>query len=166
MNKLKEPTPSGKPKEPAVLDQPKQPAVPSKPQEPAVLDQPKQPAVPSKPKGSVALAKPEELTVPDKTAEPTDSQSEKLVAVQGKEPALKSATKPKRLEISVPSKPQKPVAQSEAERVAEEDDEDEDLQAALQESLKAPSSPQPQSGAQSSTPTVNVDLFGAVTIGS
>ena len=62
---------------------------------------------------------------------------EKSVAAQGTESTLKSTSKPKRVELSIPSKPQKPPTQSEAERAAEEDDEDEDSQTALQESLKA-----------------------------
>ena len=58
---------------------------------------------------------PEESTVPDKTTEPPDSKLEKSVAVQGKESALKPASKPKPFELSMPSKPQKPPSQPEAE---------------------------------------------------
>ena len=56
------------------------------------------------------------------------------------------------------SKPEKPPSQPQAEVTTQEDDDNKDLQAALRESLKAPSSPQPESGAQSSTPKPLVDL--------
>ena len=63
-----------------------------------------------------------------------------------------------RLGFGPPSKPERPPAPTQAEAQALEDDEDEDMQAALHESMKAPSSPQPESGAQSSTPKPAVDL--------
>ena len=59
----------------------------------------------------------------------------------------------------MPSKPQKPPTQLEAEGAAEEDDEDKDLQAAIQASIQAPSSPHPPTGAQGSEPKGPIDLI-------
>ena len=59
-----------------------------------------------------------------------------------------------RFGFGAPSKP--PPTQVEADTI--EDDEDADIQAALQESLKLPSSPQHESGAQSSTPRPATDV--------
>ena len=64
----------------------------------------------------------------------------------------------RKLDFAPPSKPEKPPPQPQAEVTAQEDDDDTDLQAAWRESLKAPSTPQPESGAQSSTPKPVVDL--------
>ena len=50
-----------------------------------------------------------------------------------------------------PSKPEKPPPVSQGVSTQLEEDEEADFQAAIQESLKAPTSPQVQSGAQSST---------------
>ena len=57
-----------------------------------------------------------------------------------------------------PSKPERPPPPIQTEVAGLEDDEDADMQAALHESFKAPSSPQPESGAQSSTPKPAIDL--------
>ena len=63
-----------------------------------------------------------------------------------------------RLGWGPPSKPERPPEPTQVEVEALEDDEDADMQAALHESMKAPSSPQSESGAQSSTPRPAVDL--------
>ena len=63
-----------------------------------------------------------------------------------------------RLGFGAPSKPERPPPPTQAEAEALEHDEDADFQAAVHESLKAPSSPQPESGAQSSTPKPATDL--------
>ena len=57
-----------------------------------------------------------------------------------------------------PSKPEKPPPVSHSDPTQLEDDEELDVQAAIQESFKAPKSPQVQSGAQSSTPKPTTDL--------
>ena len=57
-----------------------------------------------------------------------------------------------------PSKPARPPPLSLDDTVQLEDDEDPAFQAAIQESMKAPRSPQPESGAQSSTPRPTMDL--------
>ena len=58
----------------------------------------------------------------------------------------------------MPSKPQKPPTHVEAERAAEEDDEDEDMQAAMHASVGAPTSPLTSTGAQRSELKGPVDL--------
>ena len=81
------------------------------------------------------------------------------VKIEGQpKPPLTLTSQTRKLEFAPPSKPEKPPPQPQAEVPAQEDGEDTDLQAALHESLKAPSSPQPESGAQSSTPKPLVDL--------
>ena len=73
--------------------------------------------------------------------------------VEGQPKSLLSLASLKgRLGFGAPTKPERPPAPTQIEAEALEDDEDADMQAALHESLKAPSSPQPESGAQSSTP--------------
>ena len=57
-----------------------------------------------------------------------------------------------------PSKPAKPPPLSQDDSAQLEEDEEVDLQAAIQESLKTPTSPQVQSGAQSSTLKPMLDL--------
>ena len=57
-----------------------------------------------------------------------------------------------------PSKPEKPPPVSQDDSAQLEEDEEADVQAAIQESLKAPTSPQVQSGAQSSTSKPMTDL--------
>ena len=57
-----------------------------------------------------------------------------------------------------PSKPEKPPPLSQADPVGHEEDEDADVQAAIQASLQTPTSPQLESGAQSSTPKPMTDL--------
>ena len=73
-------------------------------------------------------------------------------------PPLTLASQTRKLEFAPPSKPQKPLPQPQPEVATQEDDEDKAFQAAVCESLKAPSSPRPESGAQSSTPQPVVDL--------
>ena len=73
-------------------------------------------------------------------------------------PPLTLASHTRELEFAPPSKPQKPLSQPPPEVATQEDDEDKAFQAAVFESLKAPSSPRPESGAQSSTPQPVVDL--------
>ena len=63
-----------------------------------------------------------------------------------------------RLGFGAPSKPERPPAPIQVEIAALEDDENADMQAAIHESLKGSSSPQPESGAQSSTPKPATDL--------
>ena len=65
-------------------------------------------------------------------------------------PLLSLASLKGRLGFGPPSKPERPPAPTQVEVETLEDDENADIQAALHESLKAPSSPQPESGAQSS----------------
>ena len=72
-------------------------------------------------------------------------------------PLLSLASLKGRLGFGVPSKPERPPAPTQPEVEALEDDGNADIQAALHESLKAPSSPQPESGAQSSTPRPTID---------
>ena len=75
-------------------------------------------------------------------------------------PQLTLASKTRKLEVTIPSKPEKPPVQLQIETTAQaDDDDDEDLQAAVHDSLQAPSSPQPPSGAQSSEskPATNLD---------
>ena len=67
-------------------------------------------------------------------------------------PPLTLTSQTRKLDFGPPSKPEKPPPQPQAEVAAQEDDDDTELQAALHASLKTPSSPQPESGAQSSTP--------------
>ena len=57
-----------------------------------------------------------------------------------------------------PSKPARPPPLSLDDTAQLEDDEDPAFQAAIQESMKAPRSPQLESGAQSSTPRPTMDL--------
>ena len=57
-----------------------------------------------------------------------------------------------------PSKPEKPPPLSQDDSAQLEEDEEADVQAAIQESLKAPTSPQVQSGSQSSTLKPMLDL--------
>ena len=57
-----------------------------------------------------------------------------------------------------PSKPEKPPPVSQDDSAQLEEDEEADVQAAIQESLKAPTSPQVQSGSQSSTLKPMTDL--------
>ena len=117
--------------------------------------------------------KPEEITVADQPKAKAEStatdppQSSKAKAyliadppeAEGQPKSLLSLASLKgRLGFGAPSKPERPPAPIQTEAEALEDDEDEETQAARHESLKAPSSPQPESGAQSSTPKPsNVD---------
>ena len=71
---------------------------------------------------------------------------------------LTLASQTRKLELAPPSKPQKPLPQPQPEAAIQKNDEDKAFQAAVYESLKAPSSPRPESGAQSSTPQPAVDL--------
>ena len=74
-------------------------------------------------------------------------------------PTTKSVDVAESAKTSAPSKPQKPPVQEEHGDKQESDDDDkQDLQAALQASLRAPSSPQIPSGAQSSDPKGSADL--------
>ena len=101
---------------------------------------------------------PQEPVVQAKTPELAVSSTGILKPVATPDSTTKSVPEVEPAETTRPSKPQKPPTQKEAERAAEEDDENEDLQAALQTSLKAPGSPQIPSGAQSSDPKGTSDL--------
>ena len=73
-------------------------------------------------------------------------------------PPLTLASKT-RLDIRTPSKPEKPPTQVQVGATTRDnDDEDKDFQAAVHASLQAPSSPQQQSGAQSSESKPTTDL--------
>ena len=86
------------------------------------------------------------------TADPPKAESQS-------KPLLSLASIKGRLGFGPPSKPEKPPPSIQTEAEAMEDDEDAEVQAAIHESMKAPSSPQLESGAQSSTPkpVVNED---------
>ena len=72
---------------------------------------------------------------------------------------IESTAVAKSVGTTVPSKPQKSsLPKGHDEKQGSEDDEDEDLQAALQASMKAPSSPQVASGAQGSNPKGSSNL--------
>ena len=89
-----------------------------------------------------------ESTATAKAATP----SKKLVTEkQEAKPPLKLASKSRKLEFSMPAKPERPPTQLEVERAVEEDDDDKDLQAAIHLS-------HPPSGAQSSEPKGATDL--------
>ena len=115
-----------------VIDQPK-----SKGEEVTVPDQPK------------TKAKSGTIDLPKAKADPVGDPPK----AEGQPKSLLSLASLKgRLGFGPPTKPERPPAPTQIEADALEDDEDTDMQAALHESLKAPSSPQPESGAQSSTP--------------
>ena len=107
-------------------------------------------AAASKAQEPVPQAKAVEQVVPS-----TETQKPEATLVSTtKSVVVAESTKP-----NVPSEPQKPSIQEEHGDTQEsEDDENQDLQAALQASLKAPSSPQIPSGAQSSDPKGSSDL--------
>ena len=63
-----------------------------------------------------------------------------------------------RLGFGAPTKPERPPPPIQTEAETLEDDENADMQAAIHESMKQPSSPQPEAGAQSSTPKPATDL--------
>ena len=134
------PTDQPQPKAEAVIvtEQPK-----PKSEETTVADQPKAKAE------SVTTDSPKAKADPIVDPPKAESQTKSLLSLA----SLKG-----RLGFGAPTKPERPPAPTQIEAEALEDDEDADMQAALHESLKAPSSPQPESGAQSSTPKpANVD---------
>ena len=144
----------------------------NKPKEPTPLTKQGEMEVPSKPKEAVVITKNKPQSPPVKASESTPPVMVKEAAMPKAKseavPEVKTEGQPKppltltswtrKLEFAPPSKPEKPPSQPQAEVTAQEDDEDKDFQAALHESLKAPTSPQSESGAQSSTPKPLVDL--------
>ena len=139
--------------------------------ESAVLEQPKAKgeavvvADPPKPKGEAAPA----TEQPKAKMEPVTQQD--LPKVEAKAVAVSDQPKPEgqskpllsfagikgRLGLG-PSKPARPPPLSQDDSTQLEEDEEADVQAAIQESLKTPTSPQVQSGAQSSTSKPMLDL--------
>ena len=123
-----------------VVDQPK-----PKTEAPVVVDQPK-------PEVEVLVGdQPKAKADPVVKADPPKAEGQpksllSLASIKG------------RLGFGPPSKPERPPPSIQTEAEALEDDEDAEIQAAIHESMKAPSSPQPESGAQSSTPKQVVDV--------
>ena len=156
---------TNKPKEPTLLGKPEEPIPPGKPDEP-VRSKPKEipVIVKTKPQGPPAKGgEPAPPVIPKEIAVPKATTTTAALSVQPAaegqtKPPLKLASKTRTLDFSIPSKPEKPPAQLQIETTAQADDDDKDLQAALQASFQAPSSPQPPSGAQSSEPKPATDL--------
>ena len=139
-------------------NKPKEPSPPSKPKESVVIVKTKPTEPSSKPVETAPFVKPKESAVPEETTRPVTPPPKSAAEAQEAKPPLKLASKSRKLEFSMPSKPQKPPTQVEAEKAAEEDDQDKDLQAAIHASVQAPSSPHPPTGAQGSEPKGPVDL--------
>ena len=139
--------------------------------ESAVLEQPKAKgeavvvADPPKPKGEAAPAieqpKAKTETViqqhPPKAEEKAVAVTDQPKAEGQSKPLLSFAGIKGRLGFG-PSKPARPPPLSQDDSTQLEEDEEADVQAAIQESLKTPTSPQVQSGAQSSTSKPMLDL--------
>ena len=133
------------------IDQPK-----PKAEATIVTDQPKPKAeaVPDQLKAkveSVTTDSPKAKADPIVKADPPKAEAQP-------KPLLSLASLKGRLGFGPPSKPERPPVPTQVEVETLEDDENADIQAALHESLKAPSSPQPESGAQSSTPKPATNL--------
>ena len=148
---------TNKPKEPTPLVKQGEPVPPSKPKESAVIVKTKPQGPPAKVGDPAPPVIAKEVATPKAKSDAVPSADGPKAEGQTK-PPLTLASKSRKLEFRIPSKPEKPPTQPQAEIAAQEDDEDEDLQAAVHASLQAPSSPQPPSGAQSSAPKPAVDL--------
>ena len=172
-NKPKEPTPlpkqgesepSSKPKEAAIATPLKLQSPPAKlggAAPPVVV---KQPATPKAKADAITAtdqpkAKADAITATDQPKGKADAvaAADPPKAEGQPKPPLTLASQKRSLDFGAPSKPEKPPSQLQVDVAAQEDDEDADFQAALRESLKAPSSPQPESGAQSSAPKPATD---------
>ena len=147
----------GTPKPKATADSPVDKPKP-KTEASTVADQPK-----SKAEASMIVDQPK-AKVGSITTDPPKAKADPIVKAdppkaEGQQKSLLSlASLKEKMGFGPPSKPERPPAPTQAEIAALEDDEDEDMQAALHESMKQPSSPQPESGAQSSTPKPTTDL--------
>ena len=156
-NKPKEPVLPGKPETKAPLAKTAWAATHAKAVEPAVITKTNPQGPPAKAGDSAPPAVPKETAAPKPVAI-TAALPVEPAAEEKAKPPLKLASKTG-LDFSTPSKPEKPPAQFQGHEMAQvNDDEDKDLQAAVHASLQAPSSPQPQSGAQSSESKPTTDL--------